>query len=153
MKIYLSARFDRKQEMQEIRKKIEDYFNHGGRHSHYVEVNSRWLDEDTYPTDPDEQQRFLRDRAFMDKIDVFNCDVLARFSDDLNNWGFLARRAELSPDLLTNNENEGVARIIPAAWGTGARMEETGMAEAWGKTIVIVGGKKVFSITSPPACI
>lgn len=118
MKIYLSARFDRKQEMQEIRKKIEDYFNHGGRHSHYVEVNSRWLDEDTYPTNHDEQQRFLRDRAFMDKIDVFNCDVLVRFSDNLENC------------------------VIPAAWGTGARMEETGMAEAWGKTIVIVGGKQ-----------
>jgi predicted metal-dependent HD superfamily phosphohydrolase len=83
-----------------------------------VEVTSRWLDEAPMPHGKEEREQFLLDTAAMDRDDVKSADVLVRFSDDLST--------------LT----------IPARWGTASRMEETGMAYAWGKKIVIVGGRQ-----------
>ena len=83
-----------------------------------VEVTSRWLDKAPMPHGKDERAQFLIDTAAMDRDDVKSADVLVRFSDDLS------------------------TPTIPARWGTASRMEETGMAYAWGKRIVIVGGKQ-----------
>jgi hypothetical protein len=83
-----------------------------------VKVTSRWLDEDQAPEGPIRLNRFLRDTAQMDANDVKAADTLIRFSDDLS------------------------TSTIPSQWGTGSRMEECGMAHAWGKRIIIVGGKQ-----------
>jgi hypothetical protein len=125
MIVYLSAAFHRRKEMQEIRRNIEGFFNNANPAGTYVQVLSRWLNE---PLPKDK-----RECAFMDKRDVEACDVLVRFSDDLN-WRTVVLEYEPKEFRAT--------KVVPAAWATGARMEETGMAEAWGKTIVIVGGKQ-----------
>ena len=83
-----------------------------------VTVTSQWLYEDPAPTDLIEKEKFLEENAIMDMNDVERADVLIRFSDDLS-----------SP-------------FIPSEWGTASRMEEAGMATAWGKQVVIVGGKQ-----------
>ena len=58
----------------------------------------------------------LREVAEYDSADVFRADCLVRFSDDIS------------------------TPTVPAGWCTCSRMEESGMAQAWGKMIVIVGG-------------
>lgn len=138
MVVYLSARFDRRLEMRDIAKHIwlaqfykvrgsinviapSDLYEDPKARAAFagdIIVNSRWLDEEPYPKCPIAQKLFLRDRAYMDKADVQACDVLARFSDDLSTVA------------------------VPSGWCTCARMEETGMAEAWGKTIVVIGGRQ-----------
>jgi hypothetical protein len=109
MKIYLAARFDRKDEMKKLSLIIL---------SLGIGVTSRWLDEEPSPSSEGAKERFLMDTAQMDADDVFAADILVRFSDDLS------------------------TPTIPSGWCTASRMEETGMAHAWGKRIVIVGGKQ-----------
>jgi hypothetical protein len=81
-----------------------------------VEITSRWLDEEPAPAGPIKLKRFLLDTADMDAADVKRAHTLIRFSDDLS------------------------TPTVPSGWCTAARMEETGMAHAWGKQIIIVGG-------------
>jgi hypothetical protein len=83
-----------------------------------VIVTSRWLDEEPLPAGKAAQARFLRNTAQMDADDVKAADTLIRFSDDLS------------------------TSTVPSSWCTASRMEETGMATAWGKQIIIVGGKQ-----------
>jgi len=109
MKIYLAARFDRKDEMKKLSLIIL---------SLGIGVTSRWLDEEPSPSSEGAKERFLMDTAQMDADDVFAADILVRFSDDLS------------------------TPTIPSGWCTASRMEDTGMAHAWGKRIVIVGGKQ-----------
>lgn len=110
MKVYLAARFDRKDEMKAISLRLKELG---------VTVTSRWLDEEPLPKGKEAVERFLRDTAQMDADDVKAADTLIRFSDDLKD------RAS-----------------VPARWCTASRMEETGMAHAWGMNIIIVGGKQ-----------
>jgi hypothetical protein len=84
-----------------------------------VKCTSRWLDEAPSPSSVKARERFLVDTAQMDADDVYAADTLIRFSDDFR-----------------------TRRTVPSGWLTASRMEETGMAHAWGKTIVIVGGKQ-----------
>ncbi len=83
-----------------------------------VTVTSRWLDEEPLPHGKAAVERFLRDTAQMDADDVYAADTLIRFSDDLS------------------------TPTVSSRWCTCSRMEETGMAHAWGKNIIIVGGKQ-----------
>lgn len=83
-----------------------------------VRVTARWLIEDPSPTDPIERERFLEKTAVMDMNDIERADVLIRFSDDLSH------------------------PFVPSDWCTSSRMEESGMATAWGKQVVVVGGKQ-----------
>lgn len=109
MKVYLAARFDRKEEMKALSLLLG---------VHGIECTSRWLDEPPLPKGQRAQARFLQNTAQMDADDVYAADMLIRFSDDLS-----------KPK-------------VPSRWCTSSRMEETGMAHAWGKQIVIVGGKQ-----------
>ena len=83
-----------------------------------VSITSRWLDENPSPSGKRARERFLEDTAQMDADDVWAADTLIRFSDDLS------------------------TPMVPSVWCTGSRMEETGMAHAWGKKIIIVGGQQ-----------
>src|SRR5208282_3046625 len=83
-----------------------------------IKVTSRWLDEASMPESKRAQNRFLTDTAQMDAEDVRAADTLIRFSDDLT------------------------PLTVPSRWCTASRMEETGMAHAWGKHIIIVGGQQ-----------
>ena len=83
-----------------------------------VRVTARWLTEDPSPTDPIEREKFLEKTAIMDMDDIEQADVLIRFSDDLSH------------------------PFVPSDWCTSSRMEESGMATAWGKQVVVVGGKQ-----------
>jgi hypothetical protein len=83
-----------------------------------VSCTSRWLDEKPLPKGQKAQDRFLLNTAQMDADDVFAADTLIRFSDDLS------------------------TPTVPSRWCTASRMEECGMASAWGKKIVIIGGKQ-----------
>jgi hypothetical protein len=109
MKVYLAARFDRKDEMKEFSLRLKEIG---------IGVTSRWLDEKPLPHGQAAQARFLRNTAQMDADDVKAADILIRFSDNLS------------------------TKTIPSKWGTGSRLEECGMATAWGKRIVIVGGRQ-----------
>ncbi len=109
MKVYLAARFDRKDEMKALSLLLAEIG---------VECTSRWLDEAPSPLGQKNRERFLTDTAQIDADDVFAADTLIRFSDDLSK------------------------RVVPSRWCTSSRMEETGMAHAWGKKIIIVGGKQ-----------
>jgi hypothetical protein len=103
-RVYISARFSRRAEMQEVSKAIKALG--------YEDV-SRWLvlEESEHPT-----EAMLRERARVDKQDVHRCDILVRFSDDLSE------------------------PTVPSQWCTASRFEETGMADALGKIVIIVGG-------------
>ena len=105
-RVYISARFDRREEMIDVSKSVQSLG--------YEDI-SRWLILEEGPT-PSEAA--LRDRAYLDKSDVYACDILIRFSDDLS------------------------TETIPSRWGTTSRFEETGMAQALGKVIVVVGGNQ-----------
>ena len=83
-----------------------------------VKVTSRWLDEEPLPEGKIKRKRFLENTAAKDANDVFAADTLIRFSDDLS------------------------TKKVPSVWCTCSRMEECGMAHAWGKKIIIVGGKQ-----------
>ena len=106
MKVYLSARYDRKEEMREFSKGVVALG---------CEVVSQWLvaEESDKPT-----EEVLRFMARLDRNDVYRCDVLVRFTDDLS------------------------TPTVPAKWCTASRFEETGMAEALGKKIIVVGGNQ-----------
>lgn len=80
-----------------------------------VEITSRWLvlEEDENPT-----EEMLEERAEVDRDDVRRCDILVRYTDDLS------------------------TPTIPSSWGTASRMEEAGMAYAWGKKVIVVGGNQ-----------
>jgi len=80
-----------------------------------VKVTSRWLDEEPLPEGKIKRKRFLQNTAAMDANDVFAADTLIRFSDDLS------------------------TKTVPSSWCTASRMEECGMAHAWGKKIIVVG--------------
>jgi hypothetical protein len=80
-----------------------------------IKVTSRWLDEEPLPKSVWQQKRFLQNTAAMDANDVFAADTLIRFSDDLS------------------------TKKVPSKWCTGSRLEECGMAHAWGKQIIVVG--------------
>jgi hypothetical protein len=103
-RVYISARFGRREEMVEVSKAITKLG--------YEDV-SRWLvlEEGAYPSEKE-----FRDRAHLDMSDVYACDILVRFTDDLS------------------------APTVPSAWCTASRFEETGMAQALGKYIIVVGG-------------
>jgi predicted metal-dependent HD superfamily phosphohydrolase len=107
MKVYLAARFDRKDEM----KALSLLLNELG-----IECTSRWLDEKTAPKGKKNYERFITNTAQIDADDVYAADTLIRFSDDLS------------------------TTKVPSRWCTSSRFEETGMAYAWGKKIIIVGG-------------
>ena len=77
---------------------------------------SRWLDETQCPHGGEERKIFLCDTAKIDFEDVKSADMLIRFSDDLS------------------------TATIPSRWATGGRLVETGLALAWGKRVVVVGG-------------
>ena len=109
MKVYLAARFDRKDEM----KKLSLILISLG-----IGVTSRWLDEVSNTLCFAQRERFMEDTAQIDADDVYAADTLVRFSDDLS------------------------LPVVSSRWCTGSRMEETGMAYAWGKRIVIVGGNQ-----------
>jgi len=83
-----------------------------------IKVTSRWLDEEPLPEGKIKRKRFLENTAAMDANDVFAADTLIRFSDDLSD------------------------PMVPSSWCTGSRLEECGMAHAWGKKIIVVGRKQ-----------
>ena len=83
-----------------------------------IDVTSRWLLEHLAPIDPEARENFYEENAIMDMADVKRCDILVRFSDDL------------------------ACPFVPSEWCTASRMEESGMATAWNKQIVVVGGKQ-----------
>jgi hypothetical protein len=83
-----------------------------------ITVTSRWLDEQHISKDSPEYEVLLAKQAQMDADDLYAADTMVRFSDDLS------------------------TPTIPSVWGTGSRFEETGMAHALGKKIIIVGGKQ-----------
>lgn len=111
MILYLSAAFHRRAEIRAVADTIHLLQNDANPR---VRVQARWL----YGLDQVEAFGNAREAAYLDKADVFACDVFVRFSDNLS------------------------TPTIPSGWGSGSRMEETGMACAWGKTIVIVGGRQ-----------
>jgi len=78
-------------------------------------ITSRWLQE---PDSANLNENELRKAALRDSEDIFAADILVRFSDDLN------------------------TPRVPSGWCTSSRMEEAGMATAWGKQVVIVGAKQ-----------
>ncbi len=81
-----------------------------------IHVTSNWLDETPLPEDPVELKRELTERAQMDTNDIRLADTLIRFSDDLS------------------------TPTVPSKWCTASRMEESGMAHAWKKRVIVVGG-------------
>lgn len=81
-----------------------------------VEITSRWLFEPPIPHARAAKTKFLRDRALMDRSDIRRCDVLVRFSDDMKR------------------------EVAPIRELTGARLVETGLALAWGISVIAVGG-------------
>src|SRR5208282_1070844 len=81
-----------------------------------ITITSHWLDDTSEQTRAAEARRDLVFLATQDASDVHRSDVVVRFSDDLS------------------------TETVPAKWCTASRMEECGMAHAWGKLIVIVGG-------------
>jgi len=83
-----------------------------------VHITSRWLDEDPAPVGKRARDLFKVETAQKDTDDVHAADAIIRFSDDLS------------------------TSTVPSNWCTGARMEECGMAYAWGKKIIVVGGKQ-----------
>jgi len=105
-KVYISARFERRNEMKAVSKKVQSIG--------YEDV-SRWLvlEEGSRPS-----EAVLRERANIDRDDVYSCDILVRFSDDLT------------------------PSKVPSYWCTASRFEETGMAEVLGKIIIVVGGNQ-----------
>jgi len=106
LKVYISARFGRREEMIGISQQIQKLG--------YIDL-SRWLvlEEGVNPS-----EEVLKERAHIDRDDVYACDILIRFSDDLT------------------------TPTVPSGWCTASRFEETGMAEALGKAIIIVGGNQ-----------
>lgn len=111
MKVYLAASWSRKLEMQEVARTLK--------REKIKVVVSRWLLE-SKTKDYTASPAYLRKRSEMDLADVKACDVLVRFSDDLDRV------------------------FVPASLATGARMVEMGvemgLAYAMGKRIVVVGG-------------
>ena len=105
-RVYISSRFDRRDEMKEVSKAVQALG--------FDDV-SHWIVQEQ-GANPSET--VLRDRATLDRNDVYACDILVRFSDDLT------------------------TATIPSRWGTASRFEETGMAYALGKTIIVVGGNQ-----------
>ena len=105
-RVYISARFSRREEMIEVSKAVQALG--------YEDV-SRWLvlEESSNP-----KEKELANRAVVDKADVYACDTLIRFTDDLS------------------------VPLVPAGWCTASRFEETGMAQALGKLIIVVGGNQ-----------
>ena len=81
-----------------------------------VHITSRWLEEDPAPIGKRSRDHFKVETAQKDADDVHAADTVIRFSDDLS------------------------TPTVPSLWCTCSRMEETGMAYAWGKKIIIVGG-------------
>ena len=115
MKIYLAAAMHRRSEIQKIVPRITALG---------ITITSHWLGETAEQTaiwnqkthPPEERRSHFVFMATQDANDVKRSDIVVRFSDDLS------------------------TETIPAKWGTASRMEECGMAHAWGKQIVIVGG-------------
>ena len=70
---YLASAFARKEEMRRVRSEL----NNAG-----VCVNARWLDEHDPPQT--DQEKWLRENAFIDIQDVLACNIFVRFSDDLS---------------------------------------------------------------------
>lgn len=78
-----------------------------------VHVEARWLSEPV-PAVYDDQ--FRAERAQHDVDDVLAADILVRFTDDLS------------------------TPTVPSSLATGARMFEMGLAYAFQKIIIVVGG-------------
>ena len=74
-KVYLAARFDRKEEMKALSLLLVELG---------LVCTSRWLDEKPLPKGKKAQDRFLKNTAQMDADDVYACDTFIRFSDDLS---------------------------------------------------------------------
>lgn len=106
MKIYLAASWSRKQEIANVADELK---------KEGYQITSRWLRSEKLYTGRN-LEKFLRQRAKIDVIDVKKADVLVRFSDDLSK------------------------KFVPSNLATGARMFETGLAYSLGKMIIIVGG-------------
>lgn len=111
MKIYLSAAWSRKTEVNSVGADLEKSIPG-------LIVNCRWLKEgptpDTWPKSRITKAR--RIRAQEDVEDVLSSDLLVRFTDDLT------------------------SEMVPSRLATGARMFEMGLAYAVGIPIVVVAG-------------
>ena len=70
-RVYISSRFDRREEMKDVSTAVQALG--------YDDV-SHWIvqEEGANPS-----ETVLRDRATLDRNDVYACDILVRFSDDL----------------------------------------------------------------------
>lgn len=110
LKIYLAAAWHRKAEIAAIAAELNQIPG--------IQVQARWLTEQgaVGGLTAHGRVKFLRSRALVDVSDVRACDILVRFSDDLN------------------------VETVPAALATGSRMFEMGMAYDAGKPVIVVGG-------------
>lgn len=109
-RLYLAAAWSRQAE---IRAVAEDLNQLPG-----IEVAARWLYEEPIPPTlhDSELDEFRQNRAQEDVEDVRAAHMLVRFTDDLNR------------------------PIVPSGLATGSRMFEMGLAYAWKKVIIVVGG-------------
>ena len=118
MKVYLAAAWHRKKEMKALSLELN---------MHNIQVNSRWLDENTEGKVVDKD--YLKNNALNDLDDVRTCDVLVRFTDE----EFINPTAidgEYCPD----------TEYVPKKLLSGARLVEMGYALAFGKKVIVVGG-------------
>lgn len=107
MRVYLAASFSRREEMRQVRKELRDLG---------VDVQARWLDESQPPAQ--EREKWLRENACIDRVDVLAADLLVRFTDDL------------------------ATKFVPSHLATGSRFVEMGMALSRGIPVVVVGGNQ-----------
>ena len=110
MKIYLAAAWSRREEILSVAERLRAVG---------VEITSKWLTEESGMMVGGEE-KFLRERAYIDLEDVDAADALVRFTDTV-------------PTDVS---------LVPKHLISGARMFEMGYAKARGKTLYVVGGKQ-----------
>ena len=89
LKVYLAARYDRRDELREYRKILEKNYN--------VQVTSRWLDEKTSTNSQmgDESDAFYWETAQIDLMDIEAAHVFILFSENpLEGWKRGGRHVE-----------------------------------------------------------
>lgn len=107
LKIYLSGAWSRKAEIREIAQYLELVG---------LNVQSRWLWERTPELTQECVSDFMKERALIDTVDVSQCHVFVRFSDNMK------------------------SATVPTELITGGRMVEMGMALAMNKLVMVIGG-------------
>jgi hypothetical protein len=110
MKIYTAGSWSRRDEIKKVAAELEKLG---------VTITSRWLNEPIQPKGSS-LEKWRRETARIDVIDIRDADMLVRFSD-----AEAAKAATVGSNLIS-----------------GARMFETGLAWSLGKPIVVVGGKQ-----------